>query len=123
MRTIMQGKIQFLLLVVSVALVNTIVFSAVPGCGTFRAVPLAIGWHLVDSVRGGLFADRHTHLVAAVSALLSACFLAVLMSILGLIARKMGWLASPQGLSKLLAGAAFIYVILGLLPIPVGPCF
>jgi hypothetical protein len=119
----MQGKIHFLVLVVSVALANTIVFSVVPGCGTFRALPLAFGWRLVDLVHGGFFADRHTHLVAAVSALLSACFLALLMSILALIVRKMGWLASPQGLNKLLAGAAFIYVILGLLPIPVGPCF
>lgn len=119
----MQAKIQFSLLVVSVAVTNTIVFSAVPGCGTFRALPLALGWHLVDLLRGGFFADRHVHLVAAVSAVLSACVLAALMSILVLIANRMGWLAQPQGLSKLLVGGAVIYVILGLLPIPVGPCF
>jgi len=114
---------QLVLLVICVTLINTVVFSVVSGCGIFQSIPLILGWHIVDKFRGSFFADNHAHVVAAVGALISACFLAGLMTLLAVAARRMGLLVSQSSVARVLAIGAVIYLILGLLPFPIGPCF
>jgi len=116
-------KTQLLLVVVCVTLVNTVVFSVVSGCGVFQGIPLALGWHVVSMCRGSFFADNHAHIVAAVGALLSACFLAGLLALVAIIARNRGLLASQSSVSRMIVIGAVVYLVLGLLPFPVGPCF
>jgi hypothetical protein len=116
-------KTQLLVVVVCVTLVNTFVFTVMSGCGILQGVPLALGWHVVSICRGAFFADNHAHVVAAVSALLGACFLAGFLGLVALTARKRGHLASRASLAKMFTIGAVIYLVLSLLPIPIGPCF
>lgn len=116
-------KTQLLLIIACVTLVNSIVFSAMPGCGAFRTLPLALGWHLVSACRGHLFADNHASIVAAVGALLSACFIGGLLLVLALTLWKSVLTSASYKITMYLAVGAAIYVALGLLPFPTGPCF
>lgn len=115
-------KTHLLLVVVCVTILNTAVFSVVGGCGIFRAIPLALGWYVVNAIRGSFFADNHVRVVVVVSALLSACLLAGLLALTALIAKKKGKVSQPD-LIKISALAVLVYVGLGLLPTPMGPCF
>jgi hypothetical protein len=116
-------KTQLLAVVVCVTLVNTLVFTVTSGCGILQGLPLALGWHVVSICLGAFFADNHAHIVAAVGALLGACFLAGLLWLVALTARKRGHLASRGSLAKLFTIGTVVYLVLSLLPIPIGPCF
>jgi hypothetical protein len=116
-------KAQLVSFILCVTLTNTAIFSLKSGCGTFLAIPLTLGWYAVDSVLGSLFADRHPHVVAAVAAFLSACFLAAFLILVAWLGKKRGLLSSKSSVQKLFIIGATIFVALGLLPIPIGPCF
>jgi hypothetical protein len=85
-------------------------------------VPQLIAWDLVRVSTSAFFADNHAHLVAAIGALSSACFLAGLLALGALVARKRGLLISQGSLAKMFAIATFIYLLVGVLLIPIGPC-
>jgi hypothetical protein len=116
-------KTHLLLVIVCVTLMNSLLFSVMSGCGIFQAVPLAFAWHAVSMCRNTFFADNHARVVAAVGALFSACFLAGLLTLVALIARRRGLLVSHTSLTKMFAIGAIIYLLLGLVTVPVGPCF
>ncbi len=114
-------KTQLLLVVISVTLVDSVVFSIVSGCGIFQAIPLGLAWYLVRLCSSPFFASYHEHLLAAVGALLSACFLAALLAFGTMVARKRGRLVSQSSLTKRFAIWTAVYLVLSLLPFPVAP--
>jgi hypothetical protein len=112
-----------ILLIVVVTSVNAVIFSSKGGCGSFLAVPLMFGWDIVKVCAGHLFADNHFYIVAATGSFLGACVLAILLAIIGAVARKKGRLVSPRTLAYLFIFGGLIYIGLSLLPYPQGPCF
>ena len=105
-----------------VTLANTVIFSLIGGCGFFYTVPMVVGWHIIRMCCGSFFADNHAHIVATVSAFLSACFLAGFLAAIAAAARKKGRLASQAGLASLFIIGGLLYIGLGLLRYPEGPC-
>lgn len=116
-------KRPLLLAFVCITFVNTLEFSIASGCGSFRAVPIALAWDAVRVCFGSFFADNHEHVVAGVGALLSAFFFTIFLALAALFARKRGSLVSRASLAKAFSIAVVIYLLLGLFPFPSGPCF
>ena len=116
-------KTKMLLVIVTVTLFNSVVFSVVSGCWIFQTVPMVLGWHLVSLLRSPLFADHHGYLVDAVGGLLSALLLAGVLTLVALIGRRRGRLTSDTSLNRMLVLSTVIYLILSALPLQTGPCF
>jgi hypothetical protein len=116
-------KTQLLFIIAGVTLMNTVAFSIMSGCGVFQSVPLAIAWQVVSVCSNSFFADNHSHLVVIVAAFFSACFLAGILGISVLIARKRRLLLSRSSVTTMCAIGFVIYLLLNLLRFPAGPCF
>jgi hypothetical protein len=115
-------KNHLLLFILLVTPVNTVLLVTRGGCGTFVAAPLLLGWHITSSILGKSFADRHTFLVAASGAFVTACFVAAIVGVIATILRKKGRLASARSLAILFVLAGVVYIGLGLLNYPQWPC-
>jgi len=115
-------KKNILLTMVIITLVNTVIFTTRGGCGMFLALPLLAGWSIVAVCFGHFFADNHVHLVTTVGAFVSACFLAVALAVIAAVGRKAGRFASRRSLTTLFIVGGLVYIALGLLNYPEGPC-
>jgi small ligand-binding sensory domain FIST len=50
--------------------------------------PMMVGWYIIRMCYGSSFADNHAHIVATVSAFISACALAGFLAAIAAAARK-----------------------------------
>lgn len=115
-------KKQLLLVIVCATLVNAVVFSVESGCAILQFLPMYLAWVVVNTCTNAFFADNHAHVVATVGALFSAGFLAGLLALVAIVARKRGLLVSQRSLTKMFAIGSFIYLLIGALPMPAGSC-
>jgi len=107
---------------VIVTLVNAVLFTTRGGCGMFLALPLLAGWSIVAVFFGHFFADNHAHIVTVLGAFVSACFLAAALAVIAAAGRKAGRFASRRSLTALFIVGGLVYIALGLLNYPEGPC-
>jgi hypothetical protein len=116
--------LQLLLFVFFATVVNGVTFSMETGCGSsFHSVPLLLGWYAIRLLFGPNFADRHPLVVAGVGGGLSACGLVFCLMLIAWMRRNQGWLESKSKLWVILVTGEVIFLALGLLPFPAGPCF
>jgi hypothetical protein len=115
-------KKYLIIFVLMVTPINAVIFTRRTGCGTFMAVPLLVGLQIVSSCCGERFADNHPYITAAAGSFVGACFVAALLTVIAAVLRKRGWLTSPFGLAVLFVVVAILYVALGFLNYPQGPC-
>ena len=115
-------KKHVLLFILFVTPLNAIIFATRGGCGTFVAAPLLLGWHMMSFCLGGSYADNHLYLVAALASFTTACFVAAILGLIAVVLRKKGRLASPRSLTIVFVAVAVVYIGLGLLNYPQGPC-
>ena len=115
-------KKHLLLFILFVTPVNTVIFATRGGCGTFLAVPLLLGVHMISFCFGSFFAENHLYLVAALGALVAASLISVIVALIAVALRKTGHLTSRRSLTILFVVTALVYMSLGLLNYPQGPC-
>jgi hypothetical protein len=112
---------QLLVVIIAVTIANAFVMTSKTGCGVLL-IPGLFGWQVVTVAKGSFFADNNAAIVMGVGALISGCFLALVLGLAALIAKRRGLLTSKAALTKMFVIATLVYLLIGILWVPFGPC-